>query len=406
MNSDGPVMEGFSGDEAELALRLARLAPLMRELEQAEAELDPGFARTLRAQLLQPREQPPPAVAARPLGRPFWHRPIVWMSAGGAALLALLIGVLLVLLLPRPQVPTIAVPYPTRADLIYSFPAPPAVIRRLSPTLSLVHPRPGVPYAGHLSLTAPRLPTGPVKLRAYRLAPPRNVVAVGRRLYGIRSPARRVMVGSAPWTVAADGGARSHQPLHSLAVSLDTGELIYHDRRNLALPHAARALPSTRAAAVARQWLSQLGWPGQRMPLVDIESVPHLRKVREVEFGWTGVGRTAVDAATLWVTPDRSVIEAWVWPPVAQSGSIPARSVSEVWGEVRAGKLPLAVEGVPPGTRANGAGTLRRFSVVSILSPGRRRTLYVVPTYRFAGTAHIPGASTHVWFGLAPGGQK
>ncbi|MBV9279830.1 MAG: hypothetical protein JOZ41_07095, partial [Chloroflexi bacterium] len=287
-----------------------------------------------------------------------------------------------------------------------NFPAPAAVIRVLSPTVSLVHPRSGVPYAGHLRLSAAGLPKTPATLQAYRLASPRDVVAAGPRLLGIRSPIHRVIAGSAAWDVAADGGFASHLPLHSLAVSRATGELIYHDRRNLALPRATSGLPRAAAVAVARRWLALLGWPGQRMPVIAVERVPTLPKVREVEFGWIGVSAAATDAATLWVTPDRSVIEAWVWPPVARGGTIPARSISAAWDEVRAGTLPLAVEGVPPGTRANGVGTVRRTSVTSILSPAGPGALYLVPTYRFEGTAHIPGASNHYWFSLAPGAQK
>lgn len=142
------------------------------------------------------------------------------------------------------------------------------------------------------------------------------------------------------------------------------------------------------------------------MPLVAVESVPNIPKVREVEFGWIGVGTAATDAATLWVTPNRSVIEAWVWPPVVQTGTITSRPISAAWTDVQKGKLPLAVEGVPPTTRANGSGTVRRTNIVRVLTSARGATLYLVPTYRFEGKVHISSASVHTWYSLAPSAQR
>ena len=142
------------------------------------------------------------------------------------------------------------------------------------------------------------------------------------------------------------------------------------------------------------------------MPLTDVESVRTLTKVQEIKFGWIGVGTTATAAATLWVTPDRSVIEAWLWPPVVQGGAIRARSVLAAWTEVRTGTLPLAVEGVSPTVRANGVGVVQRTRLVSVLSAEGVGSMYLVPTYRFEGKTQIPGTSTHTWYTLAPSGQK
>jgi len=417
MNDDQRDIPGLSDAEEELARELARLGPLMREHEAAEADMNQLFARNLRAQLVYGEEHAPDAGfartlrarlmrerSARPVAKPFQRRLTVWI---GSATMALLVSLLVALLLPRGAfVPSITAPYPTQADLVFSFPAPGTVIHRLTPTISLVHPRPGVPYAGRLRLTAPQLPQEPATLHAYRLASPSNVMVAGRRLLGIRSPVRHTTAGSGTWAVAADGGFPSRRPLHSLAVSLATGELIYHDRRNLVLPRATRALARSRAVAVARRWLTRLGWPGTRMPLTDVESVHTLPKVQEIKFGWIGVGATATAAATVWVTPDRSVIEAWLWPPVVQGGAIRARSVFAAWTEVRAGTLPVAVEGVSPAIRTNGVGVVRRTSLVSVLSAEGVGALYLVPTYRFEGKTHIPGASIHTWYSLAPGGQK
>jgi len=417
MNDDERDIPGLSDAEEQLARDLARLSPLMREHDVAEAEMNQFFARNLRAQLVYGEEHAPhegfaPTLrarlmregAARPVAKPFRRRLTVWI---GSATTALLVSLLVALLLPHGAfVPSITAPYPTRADLVFSFPAPGTVIHRLTPTTSLVHPRPGVPYAGRLRLTAPRLPNEPATRHAYRLASPSNVMVTGRRLLGIHSGVRQKTAGSGIWAVAVDGGFPSRRPLHSLAVSLATGELIYHDRRNLVLPRATRALRRSRAVAVARRWLTRLGWPGKRMPLTEVESVHNLPKVQEIKFGWIGVGATATAAATLWVTPDRSVIEAWLWPPVVHGGTIRARSILAAWAEVRTGTLPVAVEGISPTIRANGVGVVRRTSLVSVLSAAGLGTMYLVPTYRFEGQTEIPGASIHTWYSLAPGGQK
>lgn len=417
MNDDDRMLPGLTSGEEDLARTLVRLGPVMREQEQAEADLDRDFARKLRAHLVLGEELTSDWVqaqnlqgrllrerSARPIpGKP-GRQPIVWIGGTTTALMAVIAAVLLAVL--RSQSPSFSAPYPTQADLLFSFPAPATIIHRLTPTASLVHPRSGIPYAGHLRLSARRLPQAAPTLKAYRLAAPVNVVPLGRRLLGIYSPVHQVVAGSAVWSVAADGGYPSRRPLHSLAVSRASGELIYHDRRNLALPRSTRALPRSIAVRVARHWLTLLGWPGGRMPLAAVKRVPHMRNVREVEFGWIGVGASATDAATLWVTPNRSVIEAWVWPPVVRGGTVAVRSIKAAWTEVQAGKLPLAVEGVSPTSRANGRGSVRDTRVVAILSGGRRGAVYLVPTYRFEGTAHLQGASVHTWYSLVPSAGK
>jgi hypothetical protein len=226
-------------------------------------------------------------------------------------------------------------------------------------------------------------------------------------LLEIRSPIRQIFSQGVKWLVAADGGYPSRRPLHSLAVSLQTGELIYHDRRNTRLPSSRGPLDRSAAVAAARLWLTRLGWPGARMPLLSFRNVATAPKVRKVVFGWLQVGPVATPGATLWVTPDHSIIEAWVWPPVARAGTIPARSILAAWDDLRAGRLPLAVEGMSPGTSAGGSGSVQRVSVVSILAPSADRHLYLVPAYRFGGSAHIQGSATsHRWYALAPGAQK
>jgi len=419
LNNDERDIERLSSAETDLSHRLVRLSPLIREQQAAEMEIDqafyrnlrahlvlgdervphPGFARELRARLMQ-------ETAARPVAKPLRQRLLLKIGAGT---IPLLIGLLLTLLLPRGStVPTMMAPYPTRADLLFSFPVPRTVIEHVTSIISVVHPRSGVAYSGHLRLTASHLPNGPATLSAYRLAAPSHMVPFGRGVLGIRAHVRHAFSSSQVWEVAADGGVSSRRPLHSLAVSLATGELIYHDRRNFMLPRAVGPLSRPQAIAVARRWLIELGWPGDRMPLSHVQSVHGHSMVREVAFGWMGVGQAATAEATLWITPDRSVIEAWVWPAVVKRGLIHARSVSAAWTDVRTGRLPVAVAGLPPDVRADGVGVIRHTNVVSILSPGHSGGLYLVPTYRFEGEARISGAnlSSRIWYSLAPSGQQ
>jgi len=419
LNNDERDIEGLSSAENDVSRRLARLSPVIREQQAAETEIDqvfyrnlrahlvlgdervphPGFARELRARLMQ-------ETAARPVAKPLRQRLLVKIGAGT---IPLLIGLLLTLLLPRGStVPTMMAPYPTRADLLFSFPVPRTVIQHVTAIISLVHPRSGVAYAGHVRLTAAHLPNGPATLSAYRLAAPAPVVPFGRGVLGIRTHVRRTFAGSQVWEVAADGGVSSRKPLHSLSVSLATGELIYHDRRNFMLPRAAGPLSRPQAIAVARRWLIELGWPGDRMPLSHVQSVHGHPMVREVAFGWMGVSKAATAEATLWITPNRSVIEAWVWPAVVKRGLIHARSMSAAWTDVRTGRLPIAVAGLPSDIRADGVGVIRHTNVVSILSVGHSGGLYLVPTYRFEGEARVSGAnsSSRVWYSLAPSEQQ
>jgi hypothetical protein len=280
------------------------------------------------------------------------------------------------------------------------------MVRQLSPTVSLVHPRPAAPYGGPLKLTAARLPPAPAVLQAHQLAPPLDVVPLGRILLGIRSRARHLMTAAGRWIAAVDGEDSPREHLHSLAVSLTSGEVIYHDRRNLDLPHAHAPVGRATAVAVARAWLTKLGWPGARMPLAAVDRAPGMARVRAVKFGWPGVGAAGVDAATLWVTPNRSVIEAWLWPPVMRHGAVSALPLSAAWDAVRSGRAPIAVPGAPARARAPGSGSLLHAGVIAILSVRRSGRVFLVPAYRFEGQVHIAGASTHTWFSLAPGARS
>jgi hypothetical protein len=360
---------------------------------------DPTFAHSLRDRLVTGGAQP----VARKQSRA--RRALALVGLPAAALAALLVTFLIGSPNRAPG-PAFHAPYPTRADLVYSYPSPAAFIHRLQATISLIHIAPGVPFAGHLRLTAHRLPRTPQSLPAYRLASAPHVEMLRERLH-IRSPIRHVVKSGISWAVAVDGRSGTRQPLHSVAVSRPWGELIYHDRRNFILPRSARALDRSHAISAARRWLSDLGWPGNRMPVRSSGAVQALPKVRQVIFGWVGGGSAATEAATLWVTPNGSVVEAWVWPPVNRTTLIPVRSVESAWSELSKGSLPLAVAGISPLIRAGGSGVASRMRVVSVLTRGTNGKLYLVPTYRFEGRAQLKGVrGGHVWYSLVPSARK
>jgi hypothetical protein len=391
----------------EIVRELEQLGPLMARQETAEVDADPAFQSRIRSRLLG--ESPP---QLSPEGEGSRIRPVPrrartrWTAAVGALILLLAFGVGFALLHPASSSSFASqVPYPSRQDLIAGFPRTGPAGGRLAPLISSARGLTSLPFAGRLHLAAPPLPSVAQDVLAYRLAAPARVSVLAPLLH-IRSVARQVGSKGDRWMVAADGGAGLHHPLHSLAVSLTTGELIYHDRRNFVLPHATRPLDRTRTIAAARSWLSHLGWPGRRMPLLAIGTVHGLPHVRTVSLGWIHTGATALNAATLWVTPDRSVVEALVWPPVVQSGRIPGQSAASAWKAVQRQVLPVAVRGISPLTRIPGTGRLVSTSLVSVLSPGRRGRAYLVPVYRFAGLAHlITGPKRFSWLAYAPSKQ-
>jgi hypothetical protein len=73
---------------------------------------------------------------------------------------------------------------------------------------------------------------------------------------------------------------------------------------------------------------------------------------------------------------------------------------------VRGRLVPLAVVGVPPHTTAPGVGVMRHVTITYVLSTGTDRRLYLVPAYRFAGSARLRGIhGERLCYALAPAGQ-
>jgi hypothetical protein len=111
-----------------------------------------------------------------------------------------------------------------------------------------------------------------------------------------------------------------------------------------------------------------------------------------VDFGWPHVrGASTSPAATLLIVPRWYVAEARLWPPVARSRRLSARPVSAAWTMLRRGDIPLAVTvlGAITGPPGDGRGIVRSVEVVQVLTADVNGILYLVPAYRFAGTAQL-----------------
>jgi len=414
--------DGTYGEEA-LERELARLGPLLRRRAAVGAP-DPAFVARTRARLTSGEAAvsypvAEPVVALSPASR---RRRLVGGMRGVVAgvLAAVLVAAALiaVIMVAHPQRPSRAPvvawrpPVPSLADLTRGFPAP-AVAHPAgagAPTMSRAASPHGVAYTGRVSLTTAPLPARVARVQAFRLAAPVTIASPARvarlaRSLSIHAPVQRVTgERGAAWLIATEGGRSPRPPLHSVAVSRVTGELVYHDA---SYPRRERWRDNPFAVAVARVWLARLGWPGARAPLAAVEHSGIPASLREVEFSWAGAGAAATDAATLWVTPEGRVVEADVWPPVESVRSLPAGSIVAAWTAVRGRQVPLAVEGVPPYTRAPGAGVMRGVTITYVLSTGADGRSYLVPAYHFAGTARLRGIrGERVCYALAPAGGE
>lgn len=408
-----------SDEDAEHAL--ADLGPLLYRKEQVEADtLDPAFRAELRARLVTAAAERDHSDVGHGPGIPAWtvrrNRWPAWI--GVAAALAAVLVILLVLYgrgpgsrpvaIATPSTPALHPPPPVVADLLRA--GPPSLgsgglpLPELSGFDSLASA-----YRGHLTLSATHLPAEPSFLPAYRLAGPAfdipRATAIARRV-GIDQPVmRRVSsVDHQVWDVAAMGGPGSNQPLHSLAISRHTGELIYHRAPKNFPSRPAAALNRARAASFARRWIASLGWPAQ-MPILtaapDIQLLPPSAGVPWlVSLGWKGIGAAAETQATVMVMPNGEVIEARLWPPVRRTGHVTTRDVRAAWTMVRTGNVPISVQGMGA-MRVPGTGALRTVDVIQALDTAAQ-TPYLVPMYQFKGTVHLAGLGTHSWSAVVP----
>jgi hypothetical protein len=413
------------GPHAALARDLVRLGPLIRRQEQTEAEgPDPIFLDDLEARLAavdvrptaaptRSRRAPRGGQSRRPTAlRSLWARERTRASVAAAVVATLLVALILVTHPSRaPRSPVVAwvPPRPRAADLTRDYPPPfvgGAGGGPVAPEESRLEDPPGGPYPGHIRLSAAAIPAHVPPLRAYRLAAPtadaRRVVALARGL-GIRASVTRARQGQARWVEAVDRGTSTLGPdsLHSLAVSTVMGEVVYHDQLN-AQWVGTGGLDRAGVVSAARAWLTRLGWPGAGMPVRRVRTNGTGMGMGVVQLGWAGAGPSALPAAAIAVDAHGRIAEAHLWPPVEGNTSVPARPLADAWAAVRRGAYPLAVD-VNDVVPHNGTGMLHTVTVVQVLVTGADRRLYLVPTYRFAGTAQLQGVQgAHGWYALVP----
>ncbi|HZU13879.1 MAG TPA: hypothetical protein VFB58_13640 [Chloroflexota bacterium] len=421
-SEDGPRMDGLpSGDPA--VVRLEALSALVRAQQAAETqEVDPAFVLALRAHLTGAVERPPARFARRLRRRLIGPRRVVALGWAGAAAAAVLV---LVFILGHrgasssPVARGFPVPRPSAADLTRGFPrnGVGGGGGMISPLVSLADIEFGSAYAGRLHLAASVLPASRLTLTAHALAGPafdgRRLAGLAHRL-GIRaSPTCRnartyqpMPCSSGSWRVAASGVLPSRLPLHSLAVSLANGELIYHDLSYDRLSYHGSPLAHARAVLIARAWAREMGWPARRMPLLSVtvetmEGPANNGAPLVVSLGWAGVGRSNVADAVIWVAPTGRVVEARLWPPVTVGRVVDVVPVAAAWDRVRRGNVLVAVEGSTPYPPPAGSGILRSVSTEQLLVTPPDRRAYLVPVYRFAGTVNLGGVR-HQWYALEP----
>jgi len=414
---------GSQEREERLERELRELAPLILRRQQAEATgVDATFARVLEQRLVG-EEATNTGVSTSRATRParlLIPRPI-WTGFAAAALVAAAL-VLVVLSRQRPSVTTHVafVPRPTTADLIRNYPSFTVGLGEGGMDDPITSPIviPGGAYPVRLHLVASHLPASPTRLTAYRLAGASFVAPRTRllaRKLGILAPVAywNDMGQTAPrlkanWAVATVGFPPSRVPLHSLAISLRTGELLYHDVRSVRQPRVGSGMRPGRAIVEARAWITQLGWPGATMPVLSVVRAERMKQPGTpsplaVMLGWPGIGRVNVPEAVIWVNPDGRIIEALAWPPVVERHRVPTRDINEAWNRVRAGKAPIALPFAVAVPYPTGTGIESDVGVVNLLVTPSRGAPYLVPTYRFAGRVQLEGGQgIHRWYALVP----
>ncbi|HEX8918917.1 MAG TPA: hypothetical protein VF898_10475 [Chloroflexota bacterium] len=396
------------GDDG-LDRELQDLGPLMmRQHEVERAVPDPAFTAQLRQRLTGETETRP-------------HRlrfPRLVPIFGAAAVLA---AVAIIFLVRQPggqskPVPaaTWRPPIPSSPDLTKSYPLMGGLGGGGSgnPTVSRIELPNGSPYPGRLRLTGTPS-SGPAAVSAYRLAGPAfdapRVAALGRAAglngavthisnYESLGAQRRMTL----WNVVSRGGMPSRLPLKSIAVSRRSGQLIYHD---FSLPgdrSPARPPVPAEALAAARAWLARLGWPASRMGAIGPSVLAAPPGVTQVVLDWPGVGPADTPAAIIWVAAGNRIAEALILPPVSAVTVIRAVSSSAAWQRVARGGYPIGVANMIVARPPDGRGRLET-TRVNYVFEATPRGLYLVPVYRFGGTARFPGVSgSRLWFALVP----
>jgi hypothetical protein len=396
----------MSDEQRDLLEReLETLGPLMRDQETFLAqEPDPEFVLTLRVRLTG-RPAPRRAPTAHRREHPFRR----WMIAGGG--LAMLAGVAaaLLILLGRPSAPSthqvaFRVPTPGRDAVLRAYPVfglgggPPP------PWASDLDLPPGIPFAGSIHFPGGGPSQGPSSAPAFDLQGPHFDVprlrSLGRAL-GIRGPVRYHSFNGERFAYVAN--QFSPFAVQSLAISLVTGKLIYHDTRSTG-PGSSFSRITPAAIAGARRWVVRLGWPVAEPVFHPVSPNEPAAGSSAIQFGWTGAAPADLAGAVIVMSAAGHVVDARLYPPVARHESVPVRSAVVAWQQVKQGSVPLAVPGLLSQPAQVGRGVLQQTSVLTLLTSGQHGRLYLVPAYHFSGQAAFP-SGRQAWYAIVPAGR-
>jgi hypothetical protein len=216
--------------------------------------------------------------------------------------------------------------------------------------------------------------------------------------------ARRVM---STWVVVR---GESGPNLHSIAISMRTGRVIYHGGSlDSTHPGAAPGPSDVAAREAAEHFLIQFGWPASRLvpgpPFPLPYRDPHLTYA---SFWWSGAAPADLPASAFYVGHGPLVKEGLMLPPVKDSTELQPRSIDDAWKQVQSGSVPVGLEqGVDVlaarGVHAQGTGRVLHVTVTYVVTPSSSGALYLVPAYRFSGPAHFPGVTgIHTWVAIVP----
>jgi hypothetical protein len=319
------MSEDYRADHP-LDRELSDLGPLMKAQEQANVEgPDPEFVSSLRSRLVgdkplmsMPRQRIPVPVL-EPISLARRRRQRLKFGVGLIAAAAAAALITLAITSRNAESPgggksvASGVPIPNATELTRTFPVyglggGGGLPNPWDTQLDFTHIG-GPVYPRHLTLSAGSLSTtGPSEVAAERLVGPAfdaGRIAQLARTLGIRGPVRRSRQPNGTWAYAEDVTGGRHPTIHSVAVNLATGALIYHDSRQSFTSRIPAPHNSLRNVGLARRWLSQLGWPGARMPVHTSTATQERRLTWGVTLGWASGFRTDAPDATLLLSPGR-----------------------------------------------------------------------------------------------------
>lgn len=371
------------------------------------SEPDPEFVRSLRNRLTgeaQPGKSPRESFRER---LPAWARRY-WVPVGALAAAAA-VALIVVLGSNRSTGPgststqsAFAVPTPGRADVTRSYPSAGGLGGGNLQVVwySYLQPPPGAPYAGRLTLQGQPLPGAPKQASAYRLDAPRfdlpRLRALARTL-GIIGPLRHMTVEHDRWAFVAQ---RTNVTLHSIAINVVTGELVYHHTFQSNAPNPAHVTNAQITAA--RAWLSKLGWPASSMPVRRPATEQEALFPWVVRFNWSGVAAD-VPAASVSLDTSGRVTEAVLEPPIDATTRITLASRQDAWNALKRSGGPIGVEGMIGQQPLPGTATLAGTQLIDVLTRSANGRSYLVPSYRFQGRATIQSVrATKRWIAIVP----